>query len=427
MTDDSNRTQASSKAPAKIPGPAFAAADHYVSREFNQLEQSRLWQRVWQVACREEQIPRLGNFVRYDVVDQSIIVLRGDDGVIRAFHNLCRYCGNALVAQERGTLTRFNCSSDCWQWTFQRSALPNKDCDREVTNLRIEIESLGLKHVLVDTWGGFVFVTMDVDAEPLMEFLDPVPKYLDRVKLGEMTLRCAITVQITAKWLTALTASIESGYFREKHIKMLLDDMSAESVHRCDHAFGSADAPPVSFLSEGASNDRLPQAFMRMFDEVPAGAPPAEVYRMVMQVIGDAAENREARDCAEWNIFPNIACAHSSNTAIFCRARPDSTDVDSCLFDIWILQRAAPERLPAIQYVTYDGRQPHRSVVLDRFLQHVHDLEQAQLQMNALGFTSARSKSLQEMQASNIHRSLHDYIYGSQSPSDRAVRAEMAR
>src|SRR3546814_3095286 len=56
----------------------------YLSREFADAEAEHLWPRVWQVACREEEIPRPGNYIAYDIVDDSIIVTRGEDEEIRS-------------------------------------------------------------------------------------------------------------------------------------------------------------------------------------------------------------------------------------------------------------------------------------------------------------------------------------------------------
>ena len=65
----------------------------YTSRAFYDLEMERLWPRVWQVACREEEIPCSGDFVEYTIGDQSILVVRNDGGDIRAFFNTCSHRG----------------------------------------------------------------------------------------------------------------------------------------------------------------------------------------------------------------------------------------------------------------------------------------------------------------------------------------------
>jgi len=72
--------------------------ERYVSQEFFDLEMERLWPRVWQMACREEEVPHVGDFLEYVIGDQSILVTRSDPGTIRAFYNTCPHRGTRLAA-----------------------------------------------------------------------------------------------------------------------------------------------------------------------------------------------------------------------------------------------------------------------------------------------------------------------------------------
>src|SRR5687768_15133176 len=72
---------------APPPAETRVRTDRYTSAAFARREQERLWKRVWQMACRSEDIPNPGDFIEYAIGDQSFLVVRGDDGVIRAFAN----------------------------------------------------------------------------------------------------------------------------------------------------------------------------------------------------------------------------------------------------------------------------------------------------------------------------------------------------
>src|SRR3546814_9449782 len=100
----------------------------YLSREFAGAEAEHLWPRVWQVACREEEIPRPGNYIAYDIVDDSIIVTRGEDEEIRAFHNVCPHRGRRLVGRN-GSTREFICGYHGWRWNLDGSK------DRKSTRL----------------------------------------------------------------------------------------------------------------------------------------------------------------------------------------------------------------------------------------------------------------------------------------------------
>ncbi|MBW2498996.1 MAG: Rieske 2Fe-2S domain-containing protein, partial [Deltaproteobacteria bacterium] len=82
--------------------PDQVPAERYYDREFYELECERLWPRVWQMACRLEEIPKPGDFVEYENVGQSVIVIRQEDDSVKAFHNTCRHRGTRLV-EDRGS------------------------------------------------------------------------------------------------------------------------------------------------------------------------------------------------------------------------------------------------------------------------------------------------------------------------------------
>src|SRR5436190_20971076 len=74
----------------------FIPKQRYLSRAFADLEFERLWSRVWQIACREEEIASPGDFVEYTIGDQSALVVRDHHGQVNAFHNACVHRGTAL-------------------------------------------------------------------------------------------------------------------------------------------------------------------------------------------------------------------------------------------------------------------------------------------------------------------------------------------
>ena len=82
--------------------PDRAPKERYFDPDFYELEAELLWPRVWQMACRLEEIPEPGDFVEYEILDQSVIVLRTDDMGVRAFQNACRHRG-VKVVEGRGT------------------------------------------------------------------------------------------------------------------------------------------------------------------------------------------------------------------------------------------------------------------------------------------------------------------------------------
>src|SRR4029453_18219479 len=100
--------------PYAIEVPDRARKERYFDAGFFALEAEQLWPRVWQMACRLEEIPGPGDFAEYEFLDQSVIVLRDEDLGVRAFQNVCRHRG-VRVVQGRGTTdSGFTCPFHGW-------------------------------------------------------------------------------------------------------------------------------------------------------------------------------------------------------------------------------------------------------------------------------------------------------------------------
>ncbi len=87
----------------------------YYDQDFYALETELFWPRVWQMACRLEEIPKPGDFVEYEILDQSIIVVRVDASTVRAYYNACRHRGMKLV-EGSGSRRTFVCPFHGWCW-----------------------------------------------------------------------------------------------------------------------------------------------------------------------------------------------------------------------------------------------------------------------------------------------------------------------
>jgi phenylpropionate dioxygenase-like ring-hydroxylating dioxygenase large terminal subunit len=207
----------------------------YTSRAFARFELDRLWSRVWQVACREEQLAEPGAFVEYEIGEQSVLVVRGDDGEIRAFHNACLHRGTRL-ATGAGCFADgvVQCRYHAWRYALDGRLTEVVDA-HEFTALP---EGLCLRAVRVDTWGGFVFVNLDPDAPPLLDFLDPLPSLLAPYHLEDMRLRAHLSTVLPANWKSVVDAFNESYHVQGTHPQILAwtDDVSIAYEQLGDHA-----------------------------------------------------------------------------------------------------------------------------------------------------------------------------------------------
>ena len=147
--------------------PAFpdrVPKERYFDPDFYQMEVELLWPRVWQMACRLEEIPAPRDFVEYEILDQSIIVLRTDDMEVRAFQNACRHRG-VKVVEGRGTCERgFTCPFHGWCYGVDgtNTAVPRRKAFAEHN---LQPGDIDLVPVRCEMWGGCAWINFD-DGRP---------------------------------------------------------------------------------------------------------------------------------------------------------------------------------------------------------------------------------------------------------------------
>ena len=156
----------------------------YTSAEWAALERDRLWGRVWQIACTEDCVPEPGDWWEYQIAGLSILVVRGDDGVLRAFRNACRHRGTAMLSGCGRGLDEIRCPYHHWCYdlrgdlAFVSSDGSSRPLPREKSPRRGRPGPMSLLPVSVGVWAGFVFVNPDPECEPLEVFLEELPSEL---------------------------------------------------------------------------------------------------------------------------------------------------------------------------------------------------------------------------------------------------------
>jgi phenylpropionate dioxygenase-like ring-hydroxylating dioxygenase large terminal subunit len=128
----------------------------YISPEHHALELERFWRPGWRFVCHESELAARGRYVRFDLVGDSVIVVRGDDGAVHALHNVCRHRGSPLVTDQRGACrARLVCPFHGWSYdldgTVRTTPKMHDDFDRTGWDLR---------RAWVEVWNGMVFISL---------------------------------------------------------------------------------------------------------------------------------------------------------------------------------------------------------------------------------------------------------------------------
>ena len=161
------------------------------------FEQAAWFGREWVCVGREEDAAGSGAFFLVTVAGQPLIVVRGNDGAPRAFHNVCRHRGATLVEEPCGHLVRFQCPYHAWIYDLEGRLRPPRYTDG-LTGF--DPAEWGLVPARVATWQGFVFVSLDDNAPPLMDALGDLTDTLERYDLTVLRRARQIDYDVKANW-----------------------------------------------------------------------------------------------------------------------------------------------------------------------------------------------------------------------------------
>ena len=136
----------------------------YYSEELNTVEKDALFRRHWQIACHVNDVPDPGSFMTFDMCGDRAIIMRGKDGVVRAFHNLCRHRGSRVVAEDKGVCKHvMTCPFHGWTYnldgTLRSPAIPE-------SLPKLDPVEHGLKPIEMEIWKGLVFIRFQTSDQP---------------------------------------------------------------------------------------------------------------------------------------------------------------------------------------------------------------------------------------------------------------------
>jgi Rieske 2Fe-2S family protein len=178
-----------------LSGPDYYAPDVF------ELEKERIFYRSWLYVCREEDVAIPARWRTVAVLDESILLIRGKDGVLRGFYNVCRHRGTRLCDGESGrAVSAIRCPYHAWGYRDDGSLVSTPN----VPDGELDRDQLGLKPVHVQTWLGFVFVNLDRD-EPVELRASLAAQYdnpllYERFGLDQLRIGHRSSASVAANW-----------------------------------------------------------------------------------------------------------------------------------------------------------------------------------------------------------------------------------
>jgi phenylpropionate dioxygenase-like ring-hydroxylating dioxygenase large terminal subunit len=458
MTETVDNIQETDSAPAEpLSAPMTIDVEAYVSADYARAERDKLWAKVWQQAGRVEEIPKVGDFLTYDILDDSIIIVRTAPDTIRAYHNVCSHRGRALVDtppgehDARGRRRQFVCGFHGWRYSLEgeNTYAP----EREDWPCGLTDERAGLKDVQVDTWGGWLWVNLDPGCEPLRDYLEPAAGLIDPFQPENMRYRWRRWLVFDCNWKTALEAFMETyhvpythpefmnfgaflGWARAqgKHSNIGYDAPKGMDEQQGKLRVGAGPDARVStiqlqnFTWENANTnttETMVNAARRLVDELPEGTPAGEVLKHWLESSrrDDAARGVVwptvppevvARSGTAWQIFPNFQIGHAPNNMLCYSARPYGYDPDKCIFEAAVYELFPPGEEPETEWVHTPADSPDWRTVLP---QDFTNMAAVQRGMKSRGFSGPKPNPYRERSVVNLHHNLARYM-GTGEPRD---------
>lgn len=332
-------------------------ADVYTSRQVHDLEVAKMWAKVWQMACREEDIPEVGDYIVYDIADMSFLVVRSAADRIQAFHNVCLHRGRQLKTGQ-GTDQHFRCPFHGFTWNLDGS-LKEVPCRWDFP--QVKDQEYGLPAARVGVWGGFVFINPDPAAEPLADYLQPLPEHFERWRLEDCYKAAHVAKIIHANWKVTAEAFMESLHVRETHPQIMsyTADINSQydvfspggKVNRAVHPMAVPSPYRADATAQESVDDIVATSGRMDGGTEPLVVPPGMTARAFMgdvnrRIFGamSGADLSDVTDCEVldalvYNVFPNFAPWGGFNPNIIYRWRPNGNDPHSCLMEVMILMR----------------------------------------------------------------------------------------
>ncbi len=175
-------------------------------------EKADIFFKSWHFVGHRNELREPGSYLTLEIFEQSVIVVAGRDGLIRAFHNVCQHRGNRLVETGRGKAPVFTCGYHAWSYGLD-GALRGAPLSRCVSGFNKGEH--GLKPVQVEIFGSFVFVNLDPAAAPVADMARGADVQMRRFfpDLDRLTLIEVVDTPVAANWKVIQENAIEGYHF----------------------------------------------------------------------------------------------------------------------------------------------------------------------------------------------------------------------
>lgn len=406
--------------------PVLIPTYRYTSEEFAARENERLWPRVWQLACSVDHVRAPGDWYEYRAGWLSALIVRGDDGELRAFQNACRHRGNMICQGSGQGLTTLRCPFHRWTWDL--AGRLREVPDRRGFGPGLTNDRFGLLPVRVDTWGPMVFVSFETDGPSLGEFLEGVPADAAWARLEGFRCVAMTHTPVDSNWKVVTEGFSETYHVQGIHPEMLgsIDDVHAPQrlwgLHGASYQRYGVPSPRVRDATDQSVWDSflVTQGNRLGVEMAPGPAPEVPAGQTMADVIAERIRSYQAGTgvdisefgtdqilrLSQYNLFPNTTVlVWGGDMLNVLQARPGSTP-DRAELVMFLFYRRPPDAAPARPLELEVGDDANLGLVIG---QDVGILRTAQRGLHQPGL-SHLAVGAEECRIINAHRALERYL-----------------
>jgi choline monooxygenase len=228
----------------RLPAPETLPARLYGDTAVYEIERREIFARTWQLLAHESQLPRPGDYLATNFAGYPVLAVRGEDGQVRAFHNVCRHRAGPLVEDGTGHCAgALVCRYHAWKYALDGRLASARDFGAAEA---FDPREYGLFRLQCDMWRGFVFVNMDADAQQLGEAIAPLERRMQHRAAERFQNPRASSHEMRCNWKTYVENYLEGYHIPVLH-PMLNSTIAAD--------YGTEIEPPAQFYRATPKND----------------------------------------------------------------------------------------------------------------------------------------------------------------------------
>ncbi len=396
----------------------------YTTARYHELEVERLWKKVWQFTCRDEDIPNVGDHYRYDIAGMSFLIVRTETGEVKAYPNACLHRGRMLKEFD-GNAVELRCPFHgfCWKLDGSLSDIP-ADWDFP----QVDKDTFSLPEIPIATWAGFIFINPDQNCEPFEPFIKDLAEQFERWEPENLYKQAHVAKVMPCNWKIAQEAFCEAYHVNGTHPQILrsLGDVNSQVDiwENCARVItpGSTHSPLLDYTP---THDEQLRTMMDLDHDAPVPEVPDGMHLRQFMAdrsreglraqAGDKADlycDAELVDSIDYTLFPNFHPWGAFNGIVY-RFRPNGNDHRSAIMECIMLAPFQGERPPAakVRWLEEDERWSDALGYLGKvFEQDAFNMPKVQAGLESTYQTGVVLSGYQESKVRWLHTKLTEWI-----------------